>query len=229
MRKEKTMNGVREAVDRIGERVDPPRGDLADLSRRRDRLRARKRLTAAGVALMIVTGGTVVAGRAFLAQTPEPTSRVRVAASWPGTGAAETEAERICPRPSGDHPSLVALSSDSGPAGTSVDVSGTFLNGTVFLQLWWNADGARLPATLAPPPWPPSGPDIRFEAATPGPVVKVVAMVGPGSTGDCSFETRFTVPDVEPGTYELLLVMGTVNPSPGYALLTTEVPFEVTD
>jgi hypothetical protein len=36
-------------------------------------------------------------------------------------------------------------------------------------------------------------------------------------------------PDVEPGTYELLWVMGTVNPSPGYALLTSEVPFEVTD
>jgi hypothetical protein len=140
-----------------------------------------------------------------------------------------TAAETTCPRPSGDDPSPVILSSSSGSAGSSVDVSGTFSKGTVFLQLWWNADGERLPATLAPPPWPPSGPDIRFEAGTPGPVVKFAAVAGPDSTGDCSYETRFTVPDVEAGTYELLWVLGAVNASPGYALFTSEVPFEVTD
>jgi hypothetical protein len=229
MRKEKTMTDVREAIDRIGERVDPPGNDLADLLRRRDRIRARKRVTAAGLALMIATGGVVIAARAFLAPTSQPTSRVRVAASWPAPRAAVMEAETICPTPSGDDPPPVVLSSDSGPAGSSVDVSGTFPKGTVFLQLWWNADGQRLPATLAPPPWPPSGPEIRFESAVPGPVVKLAAVAGPDSTGDCSYGTRFTVPDAEPGTYELLWVMGAVNPSPGYGLLTSEVPFEVTD
>jgi hypothetical protein len=229
MRKEKTMNDVRKAIDRIGERVDPPRVTLADLSRRRDRIRARKRVTVAGLALMIILGGMVVAGRAFLASTPESMPMVRVAASWPATRAAVTASETTCPTPSGDDPPPVVLSASSESAGSSVDVSGTFPKGTVFLQLWWNADGARLPATLAPPPWPPSGPDIRFEAAAPGPVVELTAVAGPDSTGDCSYETRFTVPDVEPGSYELLWVLGAVSPSPGYALLTSEVPFEVTD
>lgn len=108
-----------------------------------------------------------------------------------------------------------------------MDVSGTFPNGSVFLQLWWNTDGARLPATLAPLPWPLPAPDIRFEAAASDRVVKVAAVAGPDSTGDCSCETRFTVPDVDPGAYELLWVMGAVNPSPGYAHFTSEVPFEV--
>jgi hypothetical protein len=57
------------------------------------------------------------------------------------------------------------------------------------------------------------GPDIRFEAATSGPVVKLAAVAGPDSTGDCSYQTQFTVPDVEAGTYELLWVLGAVNPS----------------
>lgn len=36
------------------------------------------------------------------------------------------------------------------------------------------------------------------------------------------------IPKVEAGTYELLWVLGAVNSSPGYALLTSDVPFEVT-
>lgn len=92
----------------------------------------------------------------------------------------------------------------------------------MFLQLWWNADEARLSATLLRPPatdW--TGHPIRGGE--------------PGAVGRSRLDRRLLLreavhgPDVEPGTYELLWVMGTVNPSPGYALLTSEVPFEVTD
>jgi hypothetical protein len=72
--------------------------------------------------------------RTFLVPTSEVTSRVRVAASWPATIRPRWPCRRTRDR-------LV-----------SVDVSGTFPNGTVFLrQLWWNADGERLPATSLRP------------------------------------------------------------------------------
>jgi hypothetical protein len=111
-----------------------------------------------------------------------------------------------------------------------VNVSGTFTDGGLWLQLWWNADGDA-PAKVDSPPWPPTGPDLRFAPVGPGPVVKLASMPGPES-GNCSFQTSFTVPDVGPGTYQLVWVFGVINPpqaNDSFALLVSgPTPFEVT-
>lgn len=87
------MNDVREAINRIGELFDPPTVGLGDLARCRDRARARRRVTAACLALVITSAGLVLTARAFWAQTREPAPRVRLAASWPAPrSAAATEA-----------------------------------------------------------------------------------------------------------------------------------------
>src|SRR5207247_1894381 len=104
--------------------------------------------------------------RAFSAQGPRSPATVRVAATWSaspsGTASAGTAVEASCPTPSGDDPGQVILSPSSGPAGSTVEVSGSFLTGQSFLQLWWNADEDTFPTEVGPPPWPPTGPELTF-------------------------------------------------------------------
>jgi len=230
------MNGLREAIDRVGMRFDPPDGGFEDLSRRRKRARVRRRLTAGALALTLAAGGAFLAVRAFPASTRKPYSKIKVLATWaPASAATPTAAAPsapTCPTPSGDSPPPVVLSSTSGAAGSSIGVSGTFWNEELFMQLWWNA--GEIAGDIAPPPWPPTGPDLQFAPAGPGPVVNLASIAGPASTGDCSFETQFTVPDVEPGTYEVQWVFGgeahVTQPQGegGFYTFTSVLTFEVT-
>jgi hypothetical protein len=221
------MNEVREAIERVGAPFDSA-VSIDDLTRRRDRVRTRKRFTAGGLALMIAAGGSLVAARAFLASSPESFPKIRVAATGQAVGTAATRAATICPTPSGDSPPPVVLSSTSGSVGSSIGVTGAFQTRFVFLQLWWNADEKKIPAHVAAPPWPPTGPDLRFEPAISGPMMELAAIGGPGSNDDCSFQTQFTVPDVDPGTYNVLMAFGSVEQR-GYALFTAALAFEVTE
>jgi hypothetical protein len=232
------MNDVREAIERITDRLDPARG-FDDLSRRRDRTRTRRRVVAGGTALAIAAAGSLILVRAFPSggRAPAP-SRTIVAVTWTApasatvspisTGGARTD----CPTPSADDQAW-ALSSTSGAVGSSVDVSGTFQNGEFWVQLWWNADGDAIADEVGPPPWAPTGPDLRPGPAGPGPVLELVAAAGPASGGKCSFDARFVVPDVDPGTYQLVFVMGGMSSPPGeggYAVFQStpgSVTFEV--
>lgn len=226
------MNDAREAIERVGSRFDPPSYGFEDLAGRRNRTRTRRRITAGALALTFSVGALLLAVRAFPASTPGPPSKVKVLAKWPTTSAVTPDAaaasEPSCPAPTGDGPPQVVLSSTSGPAGSSVDASGLFWTGQLWLQLWWNAGEA--PGEVAPPPWPPTGPDLRFAPAGRGPVAELTSVAGPSTTGNCSFQTRFNVPNVEPGTYQVQWVFGTANPphgETGYALLTSPLTFEV--
>jgi hypothetical protein len=231
------MNDVREAIERAADRFAPPGEGLGDLARRRNRVRARRRIAAGAFALTIAAGASLLAFQAFRASPSGSPSKIRVAATSPTPTPANSTAaasdDPVCPTPSGDSPPAVILVSTSGPAGSSVGVSGTFQTGQRWFQLWWNADGDadKLPDTLDQPPWPPTGPDLRFEPAGPGPAVRVASVAGPSDTGDCSFRTEFTVPDVGPGTYHLVWAFGAVTPpagGDGYGLFTSPVTFEVT-
>jgi hypothetical protein len=224
------MNDVREAIERIGEQFNPPDQGLEDLSRRRNRARARRRIAAGAFALAVAAGGSLLAVRAFLAPTPGSHPNTNVATTPPFSSPATSTASASgpdCPAPSGDSRPQVVLSSTSGPAGSSVEVSGRFDTGQRWLQLWWNAVD-EMPERLAPPPWPPTGPDLPLTPAGPGPVVKLASVAGPATVDGCSFHTEFTVPDVDPGTYQVLWVSGVVNSSPGYWLFDSPVTFEVT-
>jgi hypothetical protein len=231
------MTEVREAIERVGAQFDPPGGGFDDLSRRRKRARLRRRLTAGALGLTVAAGGLLLAVRAFPASTPKPHSDIRVLATWaPASTATPTVAassEPACPTPSGDDPPPVVLSSTSGAAGSSIEVSGTFWNEELWMQLWWNA--GEVADNIDPPPWPPTGPDLTFAPAGPGPVVNLASIAGPASTGDCSFKTQFTVPDVEPGTYQVQWVYGgeahATQPQGegGFYLFTSLLTFEVTE
>jgi hypothetical protein len=222
------VNEIRDVIDRVGASFDSGVASLDDLNTRRDRIRARKRITAGGMALLIAGGGSLLAARAFLVSSPEPTTSVSIATTGQGSEAAATTSETTCPTPNGDSPPPLVLSTVSGPAGSTVEVTGSFQTHFAFLQLWWNADENRIPAHVDPPPWPPTGPDIRFKPVTSGPLVELAAVAGPDSIGDCAFETMITVPQVEPGTYGVLWVFGADGASPGYSLFTGVLTFEVT-
>jgi hypothetical protein len=222
------VNEIRDVIDRVGASFDSGGASLENLNRRRNRIRARKRIRAGGLALLIAGCGSLLAARAFLVSSPEPITSVSVAATGQESGTTATTAETTCPTPSGDSPPPVVFSSVSGPVGSSVEVTGTFQTHFAFLQLWWNADENKVPAHVAPPPWPPTGPDIGFKPAASGPVVELASVAGPGSTGDCVFKTTITVPPVEPGTYDVLWTFGADSASPGYSLFTGVLAFEVT-
>jgi hypothetical protein len=231
------MNDIRGAIERVTAQFDLPNRGLGDLARRRDRVRTRRRIATGALALAVATGGAVFAAQAFIGTTPGPHPPTNVAAtsasSTPATTAATTATTTAgagvqeCPTPSGDSPPEVILSSKAGPAGSSVDVSGTLQTGDRFLQLWWNA-ADDMPDRLDNPPWPPTGPDLRLHPAGPGPLVKLAAIPGPAATGGCSFRTEFTVPDVDPGTYQVVWVIGAAKYPPGYSLFDSPTTFEVT-
>jgi hypothetical protein len=234
------MNELREAIERITGRLDLAAG-FDDLPRRRDRTRARRRVAAGVTALAIAGAGSVLVVRAFPGGggVPVPLPTI-VAVTWPASASATVSPTSTappvtkCPTPSGDDRAW-ALSSTSGQAGSSVDVSGTFQNGQFWVQLWWNADGDEVADKVGPPPWPPTGPDLRVGPAGPGPVVELAAVAGPASGGECSFHTRFTVPDVDSGIYQLVFVIGGTSAPPGdggYAVFQStpgSVPFQVSE
>jgi hypothetical protein len=85
-----------------------------------------------------------------------------------------------------------------------------------------------MPRTVAPPPWPSTGPDLQLRAARPGPQIELGSLPGPTEGGSCSFRFGFTVPDVPPGTYRLVAITGVVNEPPAYALFSSSLTFEVT-
>jgi hypothetical protein len=229
------MNDVRDAIERVGGRFDPEAG-FEDLARRGRRATVQRRVAAGAVALMVAAGGSLVAVRAFSNVSPAPAAKVRVAITWLTTSSATPTASSpvaaSCPTPSGDSPPPVALSPTSGPAGSSVEVSGTFETGEDWLQLWWNADGDTLPSTLAPPPWPATGPDLTFDPVSQGPVTELASVASPAETGDCSFRTEVTVPDVPAGSYQMVAVFGGADAPPGeagYIWLLGPFTFEVTE
>ncbi len=204
------MNEVRAVIERVGERFDPPDGGFDDLSHRRNRARTRRRIAVGALALTVAAGGSLLAARAFPTSTPRPFSKIRVLATWPATShptpTAAAASAPTCPTPSGDSPPPVVLSSTSGTAGSSIEVTGVFPSEDLWMQLWWNA--GEIAGDIAPPPWPPTGPDLQFAPAGPGPVAKLAAIPGPATTGECSFQTKFTVPEVEPGSYQVQWVFG---------------------
>jgi hypothetical protein len=231
------MNDVRDSVDRIAERFDPPRGGLEDLSRRKSRTRVRRRIVAGALAVAVAAGGSLLVVGSFSGSEPRTHSRVEVLATWAAASTpapAQASSPATCPAPSGDSPPPVALSSTSGAAGSSIDVTGTFASSELlWMQLLWNA--GELDGDIAPPPWPRTGPDLPFAPAGPGPVVKLAAIAGPATTGECSFHTSFTVPDAEPGTYQLRWFFGGLghstepsHPRNVYALYASGLTFQVT-
>jgi hypothetical protein len=228
------MNDVKDAIDRIGQRFDPRSDGLAELTTRRHRVDVRRRITAGALALMVGVGGSIIAARAFLGSSTGHADQVRIVTVPAASGASPTPATAggaTCPTPTGDSPPQVVLGSSSAPAGSSVPVSGTFTTGERWLQLWWNADD-QSEGTVTPPPWPATGPDLEraLDPVAPGLKTELAAVPGPASSDDCSFRTRFTVPDVAPGRYQVLWVFGAFASPPGvdgFALYVSPVSFEV--
>lgn len=96
----------------------------------------------------------------------------------------------------------------NGPAGSVVAFSGTTLRGedgkwapSDRLEAWWNADA---PANA-------SGGTPSRE----GPVMRLVRV---DDMERCSFETKFTVPDVEPGRYRITVFVWNAPPAEGYGI-----------
>jgi hypothetical protein len=200
------VSDLREAMDRVGRPFELAGDGWGDLARRRTRIRRRRRITRVGLVVALVAGGSLAAARTLTAPNTDGDAKVKVVATWPVASLATPTTAAVagpsCPTPSGDSPPPATISATSGPAGSTVRAVGSFQTGWLWVQLWWNADGDAAP-TIDPPPWPPTGPDPGFGAAGPGPVIQLAAVAGPATTGECTFQATITIPDVEPGTYQL--------------------------
>jgi hypothetical protein len=110
----------------------------------------------------------------------------------------------VCPSPTrgADGASMTAT---SGPAGTSVTISGgvpfqskdgSYVRGPRTFAAWWNA---------APKDWPNLA---SFPTATPSPAIpgSDVIKVGQDDAQSCEFTISFTVPDVPPGAYPIVVI-----------------------
>jgi hypothetical protein len=76
---------------------------------------------------------------------------------------------------------------------------------------WWNADKQDWPYLSS------------FSSSSPSPVSSgPIVRLGEGGEGQCSFSITFTVPDVPPGDYPIVVIHEYPLPSPdGSALLTS--------
>jgi hypothetical protein len=229
------VNELREAMDRLGAPYEPSEDGWGDLARRRTRVRRRRRITRVGLVVAVVAGGSLAAARTLTPPTTNGDGKVKVLATWPvaslATPTTAAAAGPSCPAPSGDSPPPVNLPAASGAAGSSMHAVGSFQTGWLWFQLWWNADGDTLAPTIEPPPWPPTGPDPGFRAAGPGPVTQLAAVAGPATTGDCSFQTTITIPDVDPGIYHMAWAFGVQSGTggdDGFAIWVSQMTFEVT-
>jgi Tol biopolymer transport system component len=110
----------------------------------------------------------------------------------------------VCPSPTkgADGASMTAT---SGPAGASITISGdvpfqskdgSYVRGPRTFVAWWNA---------APKDWPTLA---SFSTATPSPAIpgSDVINVGQDDAQACEFSISFTVPDVPPGTYPIVVI-----------------------
>jgi hypothetical protein len=230
------MNELRDAIDRTGAMFEPPDDGLDDLRRRSELRRARRRVTAGTLAVAVATGGAIFALRTLPSSPSGPHPRGSVLATWAPaastTPAPEASKGITCPTLSPDDQAPLLLSSTSGAPGSTIDVTGRFPIGGLWMQLWWNAGD---PAdTLDSPPWPPTGPDLHLGPAGPGPVVNLASVAGPATTGECSILARFIVPSVEPGTYKILWLFGAAadsssqHPDDAFAIWGNQLTFQVT-
>lgn len=97
-----------------------------------------------------------------------------------------------------------AIDPVTGPPGTQVTLSGTTVRGEDWrwapsdrLEAWWNTD---VPVAHGRP-------------IADGPVLRLVRVE---DMERCRFEATFTVPDVEPGRYQISVLAWDADPSEGY-------------
>lgn len=129
----------------------------------------------------------------------------------------------VCPAP-GSGGYGAALSMASGAAGDVVRISGPMpfrfedgsydSGGDGFVTAWWNAD---------PKDWPFLS---SFSTTQPSPAVdgSRIIRLGEGGRGACSFSISFTVPDVAPGEYPIVVL----NEDPNSSTLEASLVFDVT-
>jgi hypothetical protein len=97
------------------------------------------------------------------------------------------------------------MTATSGPAGASITISGdvpfqskggSYVRGPRTFVAWWNA---------APKDWPNLA-SSSTPTASPAILGSDVMNVGQDDAQACEFSISFTVPDVPPGTYPIVLI-----------------------
>lgn len=165
------------AIERIGARVDSGGNNLDSVKRAHFRLKRRRRVTSAAVALVLIGSGTLAAA----AVIDEPSD---------------------CPVPK-NYPLVATLSSEAGTAGTKVVVTGivpyyqqdgTF-DASQSIEVWWNAN----PETY----WELVD---GGEATGVNPDSPVQQLGDQPSNTACDFAITFTVPDVPEGKYNVVIL-----------------------
>ena len=162
--------------------------------------------------------GTDRPAKASLAAANAELARLRFPGAGPAAAAAPT-----CPVPTGNENYDTRLSRTSGPAGTTVTVSGRLgligEDGTYYgqtatnVETYWNLDFPKWESALGPTPL----------ASVAGSPVKLLGRQDVASL--CGYRVRVTIPRVPPGRYPIEVLSGKGKSGGSFAPVT----FRVTD
>lgn len=207
------MKDLRQTLEDLGDRFEPPRVGFADYLRRGEKRRQhRQHLLVFTLSTLVLAAGAVAAVEAFNGTTQKALAGIpsfKAAAT-----VSTTDTQHKCPALSrtdnnddSTNPYIPVLSPSSGPAGSTVTISGplpvvdeagTYVGpGNPNISVYWNLDLDHWTSILTSPNSPTA-------SVTGSPVQHLGTQQVTG--GACNFQIQVTIPSVAPGTYPIQLL-----------------------
>lgn len=205
------MNDTKQVLEDMAERFDPPTADgfARCLRLHHERRQRRQRLTILTLSLLVVAAGLLAAVEAGRGNA----SVGRPIALQPPPSSSTTSPK--CPVPKGEGVFNTHLSNSSGPAGSTVTVSGTLpvvsedgndvgQNSTAVV-VYWNLDFDHWPSISSPSP-------MTAVSGTP------VQQLGTQNVANsCTYQVQVTIPSVPAGAYPIEVLYEGPDPSGGWS------------
>jgi hypothetical protein len=200
------MKDLRQTLEDLGDRFEPPSNGFTDYLRRGEKRRKHRRhLLVFTLSTLAVAAGAITAIEAFNGTTQKALAGIpsfKAAAT-----VATTDTQHPCPalyrtdnNDDSTNPYIPVLSASSGPAGSIVTISGplpvldeagTYVGpGDPDIVVYWNLDVNH---------WTSTTPSVSGS-----PVQQLGTQQVTG--GACNFQIKVTIPSVAPGTYPIQLL-----------------------
>jgi hypothetical protein len=197
---DRSDSDVRAAVERIGNRFAAPDPDVDAIVQRARTERTRSRIVAGSVTGLLAIAATFFLVQAFGLFGADPV--VVGSSPDPSSGIVQDPSPLECSV--GPEGFVATMSPASGPASSTATITGPApfehedqsrrsTSEPLAIEAWFNADASA---------WEQLIPGVDSKADT-----SPVLLGRQDLTGKCEFQISFTVPDVAPGTYEVVLLL----------------------
>jgi hypothetical protein len=203
------MKDLKQTLEDLAERFEPPSDGFARYLRKHEQRRQqRQRLLAVTLSALVLAAGAIAGVEAFSGKTQTAFAGIRSfkAAATYSTTATQQECPALSKTPDNPNPYGSVLSTASGPAGSTVTISGhlpvldeagSYVGpGNPDISAYWNLDFDHWTSIL-------TSPDSPSASVAESPVEHLGTY---HVTGGCDFQMQVTVPSVPPGTYPIVLL-----------------------